>query len=84
MKKHHDLKHKIIFYVMSAAILVTVLVTSIMFMGSVRSTDATLLGNMQITARIAAQNISSNLHLLTERKSIPKRSCILRRKAETY
>lgn len=67
MKKHHDLKHKIIFYVMSAAILVTVLVTSIMFMGSVRSTDATLLGNMQITARIAAQNISSNLHLLTER-----------------
>ena len=52
---------------MSAAILVTVLVTSIMFMGSVRSTDATLLGNMQITARIAAQNISSNLHLLTER-----------------
>ena len=65
MKKHHDLKHKIIFYVMSAAILVTVLVTSIMFMGSVRSTDATLLGNMQITARIAAQNISSNLHLLT-------------------
>lgn len=67
MKKYHDLKHKIIFYVMSAAILVTVLVTTIMFMGSVRSTDATLLGNMQITARIAAQNISASLHLLTER-----------------
>ncbi len=67
MKKYHDLKHKIIFYVMSAAILVTVLVTTIMFMGSVRSTDATQLDNMQISARIAAQNISSNLHLLTER-----------------
>lgn len=67
MKKYHDLKHKIIFYVMSAAILVTILVTSIMFSGSVRSTDATQLDNMQITARIAAQNISSNLHLLTER-----------------
>lgn len=67
MKKYHDLKQKIIFYVMSAAILVTVLVTTVMFMGSVRSTDAIQLDNMQITARIAAQNISSNLHLLTER-----------------
>lgn len=66
-KKYHDLKQKIIFYVMSAAILVTVLVTTVMFMGSVRSTDAIQLDNMQITARIAAQNISSNLHLLTER-----------------
>lgn len=67
MKKYHNLKHKIIFYVMSAVIMVTVLVTSIMFNGSVRSTDATQLDNMQITARIAAQNVSSNLHLLTER-----------------
>ena len=67
MKKYHDLKQKIIFYVMSAAILVTILVTTVMFMGSVRSTDAIQLDNMQITARIAAQNISSNLHLLTER-----------------
>lgn len=66
-KNYHDLKQKIIFYVMSAAILVTVLVTTVMFMGSVRSTDAIQLDNMQITARIAAQNISSNLHLLTER-----------------
>lgn len=67
MKKYHDLKHKIIFYVMAVATLVTVLVTTIMFNGSVRSTDATQLDNMQITARIAAQNVSSNLHLLTER-----------------
>lgn len=66
-KKYHNLKQKIIFYVMSAAILVTVLVTTVMFMGSVRSTDAIQLDNMQITARIAAQDISSNLHLLTER-----------------
>lgn len=67
MKKYYNLKQKIIFYVMSAVVLVTVLVTSIMFNGSVRSTDATQLDNMQITARIAAQNVSSNLHLLTER-----------------
>ena len=67
MKNYHDLKHKIIFYVMTAAILVTILVTTIMFKGSVRSTDAIQLDNMQIAARIAAQNVSSNLHLLTER-----------------
>jgi len=67
MKKYRALKQKIIFYVMSAAILVTILVTTVMFRGSVRSTDAIQLDNMQITARIAAQNISSNLHLLTER-----------------
>ncbi len=67
MKKYRDLKHKIIFYVMSVSILVTVLITTIMSIGSARSTNTVLLDNMQMTARIAAQNISSNLHLLTER-----------------
>ncbi len=52
---------------MSAAILTTALITTIMFKGSVRSTDAMQLDSMQIAARIAAQNVSSNLHLLTER-----------------
>lgn len=67
MKKYRNLKQKIIFYVMTVAILVTVLVTTIMSVGSIRSTNAVLLNNMQVTARTAAQNISSNLHLLTER-----------------
>ncbi len=67
MKTHRNVKQKIIFYVMSVAILITVLVTTIMALGSIRSTNTVLLDNMQITARIAAQNISSNLHLLTER-----------------
>ena len=67
MKKYRNLKHKITFYVMSASIIITLLITKIMYGGSVRSTDATVLDNMQITARISAQNISSNLHLLTER-----------------
>ncbi len=67
MKKYQNLKQKIILYVMSVSILITVLITTIMSMGSIRSTNAVLLDNMQITARIAAQNISSNLHLLTER-----------------
>lgn len=67
MKKIHNLKQKIIFYVMSVAILVALLITTIMSVSSVRSTNKVLLDNLQITARIASQNLSSNLHLLTER-----------------
>lgn len=67
MIKLHSLKEKIIFYVMTVSVLVAVLIVTIMSVGSVRSTNAILLDNMQITARIASQNISSNLHLLTER-----------------
>lgn len=67
MKKLHNLQQKIIFYVMSVSILVAILITTIMSIGSVRSTNSVLLDNIQITARIASQNISSNLHLLTER-----------------
>ena len=52
---------------MAVAVLVSILVMTIISVGSIRSTNAILLDNMQITARIAAQNISSNLHLLTER-----------------
>lgn len=67
MKRIHNLKQKIIFYVMSVAILVALLITTIMSVSSVRSTNKVLLDNLQITARIASQNLSSNLHLLTER-----------------
>lgn len=67
MKKIHNLKQKIIFYVMSVSILVAVLITTIMSISSIRSTNTVLLDNLQVTARIASQNISSNLHLLTER-----------------
>lgn len=67
MKKFHNLKQKIIFYIMSTAILLAVLITIIMSIGNIRSTNSVLLDNIQITARIASQGISSNLHLLTER-----------------
>lgn len=67
MKRFHNLKQQIIFYVMSTAILLTILIITIMSIGNVRSTNSVLLDNMQTTARIASQNISSNLHLLTER-----------------
>lgn len=67
MKKLRSLKQKIIFYVMASSILLAILIVTIMSVGSIRSTNTILLDNMQITARIASQNISSNLHLLTER-----------------
>lgn len=67
MKKLHNLKQKIIFYVMSVSILLAVLIITIMSIGNIRSTNSVLLDNMQITTRIASQSISSNLHLLTER-----------------
>lgn len=67
MKKIHKIKQKIVFYVMSVAIFLAVLITIVMSIGNVRSTNTTLLDNMQTTARIASQSISSNLHLLTER-----------------
>lgn len=67
MKKFRNLKEKIIFYVMSVSILLTVLITAVMSIGSIRSTNSLLLDNIQITTRIASQSISSNLHQLTER-----------------
>ena len=67
MKKLSTLKHKIIFSVMSVAVLLAVLITLNMSIGSIVSTNTVLLENMQITTRIASQSISSNFHLLTER-----------------
>lgn len=67
MKKLYNLKQQIIFYVMSSSILLALLITINMSVASIRSTNALLLDNIQTTARIASQSISSNLHLLTER-----------------
>lgn len=66
-KKYHSMKQKIIFYVMAVAVNLAVVISLIMSIGNIRSTNATLLDAMQTTARIASQSISSNLHLLTER-----------------
>ncbi len=67
MKKFHNIKQKIIFYVMAVAIFQFLVVSVIMCAGNIRSTNNSLLDNMQTTARIASQSISSNLHLLCER-----------------
>ena len=47
MKKLSTLKHKIIFYVMSVAVLLAVLITLNMSIGSIVSTNTVLLENMQ-------------------------------------
>ena len=60
MKKFRNLKQKIIFYVMSVSILLTVLITAVMSFGSIRSTNKLQLDNIQVTTRIASQSISSN------------------------
>lgn len=67
MRKFHTIKQKIIFYVMAVAVFQAVTIFVVMSIGNIRSTNTTLLDNMQTTARIASQSISSNLHLLTER-----------------
>lgn len=67
MKKFHTLQQKIIFYVMTTAILLATLITIVMSAGNIRSTNSVLLDDIQVTARIASQSISSNLHLLAER-----------------
>ena len=64
LDKFHNIKQKIIFYVMAVSILLAFLITLIMSVGSIRSTNSIMLDNMQTTTRIASQNISSNLHLL--------------------
>ena len=65
MKKNYTLKHKIIIYVMVVSISLAILITGIMSAGSVYSTNSIFLDNMKISARIASQSISSNLHLLS-------------------
>ena len=59
MKRTKKLKNKIIFYVMAVSVLLAACVVKVMSEGSIRSTNAVVLDNMQITARIAAQERQS-------------------------
>lgn len=62
-----SIKTKIIRYVMAVSIVIVCLITAFMVAASFRSTDNIMLDTMQPMAKIASQNVSSNLHLLTER-----------------
>ena len=61
------IKTKIIRYVMAVSIVIVCLITSFMVAASFDTTDHTMLNTIEPMVKIASQNVSSNLHLLTER-----------------
>ncbi len=67
MEKRKTIKHQIIFCVMSVSVLLGVLLTAAMVISNLITTRMLLLDNMQTLAKVSSQNISSNLHLLTDR-----------------
>ena len=52
---------------MAVSIVIVCLITSFMVAASFDTTDHTMLNTMEPMVKIASQNVSSNLHLLTER-----------------
>ncbi|HBV83822.1 MAG TPA: hypothetical protein DEB74_13760 [Lachnospiraceae bacterium] len=65
--KKRSIKQIIIRYVMQLSISLGVILVILMIVTSLRSTSSVLHDGLTTTARISAQNISSNLHLLTDR-----------------
>lgn len=66
-KIKESIKQIIIRYVTQLSISLGVILVILMIITSLRSTSSVLHDNLQITARISAQNISSNIHLLLDR-----------------
>ena len=52
---------------MAVSIVIVCLITSFMVAASFDTTDHTMLNTIEPMVKIASQNVSSNLHLLTER-----------------
>lgn len=67
MKKRKTIKKTIVSYVMAVSIILGGLLTVVMIISSFFSTDSILLDNLRMMAKTSSQNISSNLHLLTDR-----------------
>lgn len=66
-KQPKTMKEKIVSYVMNVSITIEAALIIVMVISSFISTKAILLDNMQMMAKTASQNVSSNLHLLTDR-----------------
>jgi hypothetical protein len=62
-----SIRHIIIRYVTKLSVILGVLLVILMIATSLISTSSVLRENLQVTARIVAQNISSNIHLLADR-----------------
>lgn len=69
MNKRKLIKQKIISYVMNAALPLGIILTVIMIAANFVSINSILSDNIQIMAKTSSQNLSSNLHLLTDRMS---------------
>lgn len=65
--KKKSIKEIIVFYATSMAITLGVVLIIVMIAASLLSTISVLKDSLQMTAKTASQNISSNLHLLTDR-----------------
>lgn len=69
MAKKRTIKHTIVRYVTLMSVGLGVLLTIIMIVSNFISTDSILLENLQMMAKTSSQNVSANLHLLTDRMS---------------
>lgn len=67
MKKKRNIKQIIVFYVTSISVSLGIILIILMVITAFMSTSSVLLDDLPIIARTSAQNISSNLHLLTDR-----------------
>lgn len=67
MKKKRTIKQIIVLYVTSISVSLGVVLTVLMIITALTSTTSVLCDSLQIIARTSAQNVSSNLHLLTDR-----------------
>lgn len=61
------IKHKIVQYVMRVAIILGAVLILVMIISNFVSTSSILLDNLQMMAKTSSQNVSANLHLLTDR-----------------
>lgn len=66
-EKKRNIKQIIVLYVTSISVSLGVILTLLMVVTGLASTSSVLLDSLQMTVRTSAQNVSSNLHLLTDR-----------------
>lgn len=65
--KKRSIKQIIVFYVTSISVTLGVVLTVLMIVTGLLSTASVLRDSLQVTARTATQNFSSNLHMLADR-----------------
>lgn len=67
MREKKSIKQIIVFYVTSISVALGIVLILLMIFTGLFSTSSVLRDSLQVTARTAAQNFSSNLHMLADR-----------------